>query len=350
MKYPSFLKENGTIGFIAPSYGCARPADIAQFDAALGVLEGLGYKTAEGPNTRLSLGIGRSNTAEECAKEVNDFFINDKCDVIFSCSGGELMCEDLPFIDFDGIKKATPKWYMGYSDNTNLTFTLPTLCDIAAIYGSGIKSYGQLPWHKSMQDQLDLIKGEKLSFENYDGFESTRSNPGETTGPDAMNYNAPIQITDPYKQIIYAGNKESESVSFGGRAIGGCLDCLVALCGTRFDKVKEFIKKYQDDGIVWFLESCELNPFSERRALWQLENAGWFENAKGFVFGRPLFYRDEKDFSHCDAITGILGKYNVPIIMEADIGHLPPRIPYVAGAVCNIAAKENTFKINFELR
>ena len=29
--------------------------------------------------------------------------------------------------------------------------------------------------------------------------------------------------------------------------------------GTPYDKVNEFNEKYQEDGIIWFLESCDLN-------------------------------------------------------------------------------------------
>ena len=149
MRYPEFLPENGRIGLIAPSFGCTRVEDLAQLDSAI-----------------------ESNTPEECAEEINDFFINRNVDAIISCGGGELMCEDLPFVDFEGIKRARAKWYSGYSDNTNLTFLLPTLCDTAAIYGPGIKPFGMRPWHACVEDTWGLLKGEKLEFKNYDGWEN----------------------------------------------------------------------------------------------------------------------------------------------------------------------------------
>ena len=43
-----------------------------------------------------------------------------------------------------------------------------------------------------------------------------------------------------------------------GRTIGGCLDVLIALVGTRFDKTKSFIEKYKEDGFIWYLESFNL--------------------------------------------------------------------------------------------
>lgn len=49
-------------------------------------------------------------------------YINSSSDILISCGGGELMCETLEYVDFDKIKNSPPKWYLGYSDNTNFTF------------------------------------------------------------------------------------------------------------------------------------------------------------------------------------------------------------------------------------
>jgi muramoyltetrapeptide carboxypeptidase LdcA involved in peptidoglycan recycling len=119
-----------------------------------------------------------------------------------------------------------------------------------------------------------------------------------------------------------------------GRLLGGCLDCLDILVGTRFDKVEEFCEKYREDGILWFMESCDLNPMGIRRALWQLKEAGWFRYVKGFLIGRPLCFGEEMmglDAYH--AVFDILQEYHVPIIMDVDLGHLPPSMPIMCGAV-----------------
>ena len=339
MRYPEFLKEKGKIGIIAPSFGCAREEDRVQLDSAEKFFSELGYKVIEGPNCRVAEGIGKSNTPEKCGEEINDFFVGDRSDIIISCGGGELMCEDLPFVDFEGIKKARAKWYMGYSDNTNLTFLLPTLCDSAAIYASGVKAFGMRPFHPSVEDAFALLKGEKTDFRNYDGWESKWREYPEGVTPD---YLATYNIDAPYIQKIVGGDK----ASFSGRLIGGCTDCLVTLCGTQFDKVSEFCERYRDDGIIWFLESCDLNPFSLRRALWQMENCGWFKYVKGFLIGRALHYQDDFDGFTCfDAAVGVLSKYNVPIIMDVDIGHLSPRLPIVSGALAQVNATGNDFEI-----
>ena len=50
MRYPEFLKENGTIGFVAPSFGCATEPYISRFDSALEKLR----------DKDLSLNLGRT--------------------------------------------------------------------------------------------------------------------------------------------------------------------------------------------------------------------------------------------------------------------------------------------------
>ena len=115
--------------------------------------------------------------------------------------------------------------------------------------------------------------------------------------------------------------------------------------------VPAFNERYKDDGIIWFLESCDLNVMSMRRALWNLDEAGWFEHVKGFLIGRPLMHDDDFDgFKPYDAYTGILSKYNVPIIYDIDLGHLSPMIPMVSGGYAKVDASGNTFNIEMILR
>lgn len=92
------------------------------------------------------------------------------------------------------------------------------------------------------------------------------------------------------KSVCFArqNEQELEKISINGRLLGGCVDVLLNLVGTRFDKTKEFVHKYKEDGILWYLESFSLDSDSLTRGLWQLKEAGWFDTAKGFVFGRHV--------------------------------------------------------------
>ena len=160
MRYPEFLRDGGTIGFAAPSCGCGTEPYRSLFDNALRRWRREGYGVILGPNTYRSDGIGISATPEECGAELTEAYCSPESDVIISCGGGELMCETLDYVDFDRIRAAEPKWYMGYSDNTNFTFLLTTLCDTASVYGPCAGSFGRRKLHPSLKDAKALLRGE----------------------------------------------------------------------------------------------------------------------------------------------------------------------------------------------
>lgn len=340
MRYPEFLKTGDRLGFIAPSFGVSGEPYESRFASALEFFESQGMQAVEGPNCRACDGVGKSSTAQACAAEINDFFINDRCDAIISCGGGETMCEDLSFVDFEKIAASRPRWFMGFSDNTNLTFTLPTLCDTAAIYGPCAPSFGKKPMHAYISDAWDILTGEKLRVSNYDKWAKDGAETEDPLAADVM--------TEDFR-LRYGGTADS-SAEFSGRLIGGCLDILQVLCGTEYDRTVRFAEKYASDGIIWFLEACDLNPMGIRRAVWQLRNAGWFENAKGFLIGRALNY--DMDFMGMDrinAVTGALEDLGLPIVLDLDIGHLPPSMPLISGAMADVKAEGNSISINMRL-
>lgn len=340
MKYPEFLKEKGTIGFVAPSFGASIEPYKSAFDNAQKKLTKKGYKLELGPNCYEGCGIGISNTPEKCGKELTDYYCAESNDVLISCGGGELMSHTIDCVDFEKIKGAKPKWYMGYSDNTNFTFLLTTMCDTAAIYGPNAPAFGQEPWHPSLQDALDVLHGKNLMLKGYDKWE-------KESIKDKEHPLEPYNVTEPRVLKCHP----TEEVEMKGRLVGGCMDILAALVGTNYDHVEEFAEKYKDDGIIWFMEACDLNMLGIRRALWQLDHAGWFKNVKGFIFGRPYFHGEElMGMDQYNAVTGILDKYNVPIIMDADIGHIPPMMPLISGSFATIKADADSIQVNMELK
>ena len=337
MKYPKFLKKNGTIGFVAPSFGCNIEPYQTAFKHAQEKFKQMGYSIWLGPNCYKGEGIGISNTPKLCGEELTDEYCNKKSDILISCGGGELMCEDLDYVDFERIKEAEPKWFMGYSDNTNFTYLLSTICDTASVYGPCAPAFGMEPWHPSLQDALAVLTGEKREYFGYNGWEKeslkSEKNPLE-----------PYHITEERKIKRFP----NQNVALEGRFLGGCMDCLVNLLGTKYDKTVEFIETYKKDGIIWFLESCDLNVMSIRRAMWQMEHAGWFQYSKGFLIGRPLQFGTECMGLDCyEAVLGVIRSYHVPVIMDFDLGHLPPMMPIICGAKATVISQENEIQITY---
>lgn len=385
MRYPKHLPQGGTIGFLAPSFGCNIEPYRTGFDHALEEWQKMGYHVLLGPNCYVGDGIGISSTPENCGREVMKMFLSGEADCLISCGGGELMCEILPYVDFERLAQAEPKWFMGYSDNTNLTYLLATLADTASVYGPCASSFGMEPWHEALWDAFGILAGKsgvwmrgtmgKTAAEAHmsaAGREAGRKG-GEPTAAggdcsqseephDAVvrgygqwekeslknpeNPLAPYNLTEPLEIRTYVGREPAcGEVAFQGRLLGGCLDCLVNLPGTRFDRTREFVERYREDGIIWFLEACELNVFAIRRGLWQLEESGWFEHVKGFLIGRPENGESMMGLDAYSAVLEVAGRKNVPVVMDVDLGHLPPMMPIVVGSMADVAVKGNDIRI-----
>ena len=349
MKYPRFLPKNGTIGFIAPSFGCNIEPYRSAFANSLKTWNRLGFRYQLGPNVYEGTGIGISSTPERCGREINECYTSPESDVLISCGGGELMCEDLDYVDFDRLRGTDPKWFMGYSDNTNLTFLLTTLCDTAAVYGPCAPAFGMEPWHPALQDAADVLTGAAVRIQDgkqiitMHGYEKYETE----SRKDEEHPLEPYHVTEPCRRIGYPGQQAVCS----GRLLGGCLDILVNLIGTRYDKVSDYMERYREDGILWFLEACDLNMMSIRRAIWQMDAAGWFRYARGVLVGRP-YHHKTVDFGldQYHAVTDLLAKYGIPVIMDLDIGHIPPMMPLVLGSYATATLDGNEFTLDMELR
>lgn len=336
MIYPKFLKKNDWIGITAPSDGTVEETDIYRLNNAIKKFEELNYKIKETSDVRTSI-KGKSAPSKVQAKELEDLFKDEKIKYIICAGGGDFLLEMLSEVDFEVIKN-NPKWLQGYSDPTGLLFTITTNLDIATIYADNFKSFGMEKWHKSLKNNLKILEGNLIKQESFEKYESARTE--KLIGNEGYNLDTQVKWE----------NLNSKEVNIRGRIIGGCLDILSELFGTRFDKTREFIEKYKNDGIVWYLENCEMTSESIIRTLWKFKDNGWFKHTNGIVFGRSALEQSCYNISFKEAVTRVLGNLNIPIIFNADIGHVSPRMTIINGAICNVISKNGKGEIKFELK
>ena len=327
-----YLKEKSKITLVAPSFGCTTEPYKTRLEASIKLLKEKGAEIECGFNVYEALGKASSNTPINRAKEIHEAFLSDS-DAIISVGGGEVMCEILPYIDFKLIKE-NPKWFVGFSDNTNLTYTITTICDLETIYGSNAPSYYRFNYDS--KDTWDMLHGKK-EFKGYKKWQLENNskkhlmelNLHKRTKIKRWNYNGPVS----------------------GRLIGGCLDCLANICGTKFDHTKEYIERHKDEGIIFFMECCDYNSISLRRALFQLKNAGWFDNVSMFLIGRSFNYNDKSfGITMEESYYDVLNELGKPILFNIDLGHLPPSLPIRCGAKAKVEykEKENNIFITYE--
>lgn len=337
MLYPEFITKGKTIGVTAPSDGKTDKLDLIRLDNAYKKLKNLGYEIVETPNVKKSI-KGRSANAKLRAKYLEDLFQDDNVKVIISAGGGDFLVEILPYIDFN-ILKNNPKWFCGFSDNTAIGFILTTKLDIASLYSDNISCFGMEPWHESINNYLKILQGNIIEQSNFTKYQSSYSE-----------YKTGLESYTLDKEVSWNNLTNEKTTKLEGRLIGGCLDVLLNLVGTKYDYVKTFIEKYKDDGIIWFLESCELTSEQLIRGLWQLKEAGWFKYTKGFIFGRPILEKSYYNISYEEALKKSLKDLNVPIITSACFGHTSPKITIINGSYAKITSENKKGTIKMELK
>lgn len=338
MIYPEFIKKGDTIGITAPSAGSENEIDIKKLNMAEEKLKDLGFTIEETENCRKDTGTGRSSSKEERAKQLNKLFIEEKTKAIIGLAGGEFLIEMLPYVNFKNILN-NPKWMQGYSDITGLLFPITTMLDIATIYSNNFKTFAMKNWHRSIKENLEILQGNLIKQYSYDLYEDIRA--------ERINGDEPYNLTE---KVRWEGINEEENIKMQGRMIGGCLDVILCLIGTKYDNTKNFIEKYKKDGIIWFLDNCELSSESLVRAMFQLKEAGYFKYTKGIVFGRSGIEKSCYNISFKNAIKSSLEELNVPIIINADIGHKPPQMTIINGAIARIELNAGKGSIEFKLK
>lgn len=385
MNYPEKLKKGDTIGICAPSGGIAEKEDILQLELAENQLRKMGYKIIETKSVRKET-KGRSASGKERAKEFMELLENEEVKLIIFAAGGDFLIEIFDYLDFEKIKDLKPKWLQGYSDITGISFLFNTILDIPTMYCQTIKDYAMNPLFKNLTDALGIEEGEEIvqkSFEKYQKVVDFRESiENENTENDKLNLKNNIEekentnslenINDEnnLKKIEGKENREiveiqkeenyleeltktyeltekvewknvtgEEKIQIKGRSLGGCLDCIKGYIGTKYDKVSEYVERHKKEGLIWFLEVFEMSTPEVYRTLWQMKNAGYFKYCTGIVFGRPLFIREDYETNFNDTVKEALQDLEIPIICDADIGHVKPHLAIVNGAILEITSQ-----------
>ena len=327
MIYPKFLKENDVIGITAPSAGVG--GKIESFDKSLKSIHKAGFKNLETKHVRLNNEV--SSSASVRANELKELVTNKDISMIICASGGDFLIDMLPYVDYEKIKENV-KWIMGYSDPTSLLYSITTKLDIATIYGMNAGSYDQENLHKSLQDNLEILKGNLVKQESFELYEKEQDDLKD-------GYNLTEKVF--WKNLN--GNFEVQ-----GRIIGGCIDCLRDMIGTPFDNTVNFTEKYKDDGIIWYFDIFSLTTEEFYRSLFQMQQASWFKYTKAVIVGRVKFPNSYTQMTYEKALLKIFKK--IPIIFDADIGHVAPKMTIINGAIATIESKDGKGSIRFELK
>ena len=338
MIYPKFLSGRSTIGICAPSAGVGHK--IESFDNSLKVLRSQGWKVWETEHVRVD--DLRSGDAKERAQELMSLFSLDAVDAVMCAAGGDFLSEILPWIDWQ-VLADHPKWLMGASDPTGILYPLTTMCDIATLYGSNGGSFdatvlsedGTAVLPEYLEQALRTLKGDLPLFRTG----------SRHLGADIFQMEeGPLVFPSP---TVYRAS--CDTLRARGRCIGGCIDVLKDLIGTRFDRTTDFIRRYAQDGLIWYFDNFCLSSAAFYRTLLQMRYAGWIspETTRAVLIGRTLFEKTECEMSYEDAIRTAFP--DIPVIWEMDIGHTVPHFLMINGAMLDVDWDGTEAKLHFEL-
>jgi muramoyltetrapeptide carboxypeptidase len=321
MIYPNKLDKNDVIEIISPSNG-VKNNKILKYELAINCLSKLGFNILEDKYTRKSVN-GVSSSAENRATELNKAIINKNVKALIACSGGDFLNQVLDLINWKKVKNNV-KWIQGQSDITSLLFYITTKYDIATIYSFNAKTFGDDNLPESMiKNNIKFLTGEM---------------------PLQIEYDCKLDTSNMCQTWECITNNDI----IAGRIIGGCLDSLKDIIGTKYDVIKKFINKYKSDGIVWYFDVAEMTNEDIQRTMWQFKKAGWFNECCGILFGRVENEITYTNTSLRNAIKYNLSDLNIPILINVDIGHTNPVFTIINGSKIKISKNEKHDKYVME--
>lgn len=331
MIYPKFLEANDTIGVFAPSAGVGGKTE--SFQKSIDNIKANGYKVIETKSVR---NIGqRSNTKEIRCDEFHSLLENKDVKLIIAATGGDYNLEMLPCIKDEFIME-NPKWFMGYSDPTAISYYITTKFDIATMYGRNAGSFDQIKLHKSLNDTFEIMKGNLICQNSFEKYESLDE-------PLEGEYNLKEEV---YWQLINGekDNQGNDSLDVSGRLIGGCLELIQNIIGTKYDFTKEFLDRYNDN--IWFLDVFAMNAAELLSALLHMKFCGYFQKTKAIIIGRVMF----SDSTLEEYLAELSREIDLPIIFNADIGHVKPTMTLINGSMAELKVIDGKGSLKMELK
>jgi muramoyltetrapeptide carboxypeptidase len=326
LRFPAPLLPGARIAVTAPSSGVPGPLQ-PRLEIVLAHLRAMGFEVVEGRCLRDEQ-RSASAPADARAAELMHFLLRDDIAAVFPPWGGELAIELLDRLDWPALAAARPKWLIGYSDTSTLQLALLSRLGWVAAHGPGLMDLAP--------GQSDPLTRGALACLGERDFTQVQSTHWQLRWTDFADVpDTTYQLTEP---TAWRALNRDGMVEMRGRLIGGCLDTLMHLAGTPFGDVPGFVRAAGADGAILFLENAEQSPTDWVRALHRLRWAGWLEGLAGVLVGRSAAPDTTgADRLRCaEALDSTLAALPCPVLVDVDIGHRPPQMMLVTGALADV--------------
>lgn len=304
--FPKNLQKGDKIAIISPAGFVVEPA----LDKTMALIQSKGYEPVLGKFVygKNVFGYNYSGTEKERKKDLQWALNDEEISAVWASRGGYGCAHLIQNLKLSGFKNS-PKWYIGYSDNTVVqSFLLKQ--GFASIHGQTIKTASFGVSEDSYEGIFDIFKGKRPKYL--------------------------------VENSVFNRKGEAE-----GELIGGNLSLIYSLMGTKFGF--DFKDK------ILFIEEIGENFYSLDRMLMNMELAGVFRKIKGLVVGGMINMENEKDnpkyeesfddFAY-EIIQNRIKKYDFPTLFGFPNGHIFENKPLIIGAYAKLSVS-NRGKLSF---
>lgn len=326
---PPKLNKGDEIRIIAPSRSMAILKDDI-VNLAKARLEEIGFKVTFGKNSlKISNNDLKCATINERIEDLHDAFKDKSVKAILTAIGGYNVNQLLDYIDYDLIKN-NPKIICGFSDNTALVNAIYSKTGLITYSGPQFFSFGM---KYGLEYTIEYFK--KIFIEE----EKIEIKSSKLWSNDKWMKNQ--------EDRKFINNKGMEAIQYGsgtGKIIGGNLCTLNLLQGTEYmPDLSNSILFIEDDGET---DKVFINEFD--RNLQSLLHSAKGKKINGIVIGRAESISEMNKEKWKEIIDTKKQLKNIPIIINADIGHTTPIFTFPIGGEANIIANDKKISINIK--
>jgi muramoyltetrapeptide carboxypeptidase len=290
---PRRLTPGDRVSVVAPS----GPVPADRLAAGLELLRGWGLEPVVSPHVLQGHPSGYLAASDQArADDLQDAWCDPTTAAVLCARGGYGVQRMVDLVDWDEMRAAPPKAFIGYSDITALHEAFATRLGLATLHGPMAAT------------ATFLADGP-----TQDGLRTTLFEPEKA-----------MELRPAGARTLVPGRSE-------GVTLGGCVSLLAADLGTPYARPSAA-------GGILAVEDVGEEPYRLDRILTQLLRSGWLDGVCGIVLGS---WQDCGPYEEVRALfLDRLAPLGVPIVEEFGFGHCPSTItvPFGVPAVLDAPA------------